>query len=183
MDTISTGSPASAHDWPWMNTSLSPDERVALLLAQMTLEEKVGMVHGKSNDAYSMASIARLGIPALTMADGPAGINEGQATALPAPIGLAATWDLAAAQQYGELLGREAEATGHNVFLGACMDIARVPAYGRLFEAFGEDPILTGQMVVRSIQSVQRHHIVATAKHYNVNAREENRLQVDAQLD
>ncbi len=183
MDNMSTGSSASAHDRPWLNTSLSADERAALMLAQMTLEEKVGMVHGKSNDAYSMAPIARLGIPALTMADGPAGINEGQATALPAPIGLAATWDLAAAQQYGELLGREAEATGHNVFLGACLDIARVPVYGRLFEALGEDPILTGQMAVCSIQSVQRHPIVATAKHYNMNAQEENRLEVDAQLD
>src|SRR5258708_3157495 len=183
MDTISTGSPASAHDWPWMNTSLSPDERVALLLAQMTLEEKVGMVHGKSNDAYATAPIARLGIPALTMTDGPAGITLGQATALPAPIGLAATWDLAAAEQYGELLGREAEATGHNVFLGSCLDMARVPVYGRLFEALGEDPILTGLMAVRSIQSVQRHPIVATAKHYNVNSQEENRMVIDAQLD
>src|SRR5438034_1098607 len=183
MDTTSTGSPASVHDWPWMNTSLSPDERAALLLAQLTLEEKVGMVHGKSNDAYYMEPVSRLGIPALTMTDGPSGINEGQATALPAPIGLAATGDLAAAEQYGELVGREAEATGHNVFLGACLDIARVPVYGRMFEALGEDPILTGQMTVRSIQSVQRRHIVATAKHYNVNTQEENRLQVDAQLD
>jgi beta-glucosidase len=166
-----------------MNASLSPDERAALVLAELTLEEKIGMIHGKSNGAYAMAAIARLGIPALTMTDGPAGINEGKATALPAPIGLAATWDLAAAEQYGELLGRETGATGHNVFLGACMDIARVPVYGRLFEAFGEDPILTGQMVVRSIQSIQRHHIVATAKHYNANTQEENRLQVDAQLD
>src|SRR5207244_4892483 len=122
-----------------------------------------------------------LGIPALTMADGPAGINEGKATALPAPIGLAATWDLAAAQQYGELLGSEAEATGHNVFLGACLDIARVPVYGRLFEALGEAPILTGQMAVRSIQSIQRRPIVATAKHYNVNAQEENGFDVDGQ--
>ena len=153
------------------------------MLAQLTLEEKISMVHGKSNDAYAMAAIARLGIPALAMADGPAGINEGKATALPAPIGLAATWDLAAAEQYGELLGRETEATGHNVFLGACMDIARLPVYGRLFEALGEDPILTGQMAVRSIQGVQHHPIVATAKHYNVNAQEENRLEVDAQLD
>jgi beta-glucosidase len=80
-------------------------------------------------------------------------------------------------------LGREAEATGHNVFLGACLDIARVPVYGRLFEALGEDPILTGQMAVRSIQGVQRRPIVATAKHYNVNTQEENRLEVDAQLD
>jgi len=183
MENKSTGSPASAHDRSWMNTSLSPDERAALVLAQLTLEEKISMVHGKSNDAYAMAAIARLDIPALAMADGPAGINEGKATALPAPIGLAATWDLAAAEQYGELLGRETEATGHNVFLGSCMDIARVPIYGRLFEALGEDPILTGQMAVRSIQSVQRHPIVATAKHYNVNAQEENRLVIDARLD
>jgi beta-glucosidase len=166
-----------------MNTLLSPAERATLLLAQMTLEEKVGMVHGKSNDTYSIAPIPRLGIPALTMTDGPAGITAGKATALPAPIGLAATWDLAAAQQYGELLGREAEATGHNVFLGSCLDIARIPTYGRLFEALGEDPILTGQMAVRSIQSDQHHSMVATAKHYNVNTQAENRLEVDAQLD
>ncbi len=185
MDTTNTGSPASAHNRPWLSTSLSPDERAALLLAQMTLEEKVDMVHGESGgpSGYYIAPLPRLGIPALTMTDGPAGINVGKATALPAPIGLAATWDLAAAQQYGELLGCEAEATGHNVFLGSCLDIARVPVYGRLFEALGEDPILTGQMAVRSIQSVQRHPIVATAKHYNVNTQEENRLEVDAQLD
>lgn len=183
MDNTSTGSPASANDRPWLNTSLSPDERAALLLAQMSLEEKISMVHGVSNDAYYIAPIARLGIPALTMTDGPAGINVGKATSLPAPIGLAATWDLAAAEQYGELLGREAEATGHNVFLGSCLDIARIPMYGRLFEALGEDPILTGKMAVRSIQSVQRYPIVATAKHYNVNTQEENRFNVDTQLD
>src|SRR5947208_10627036 len=166
MDNTSTGSPASVHERPWLNTSLSPDERAALLLTQLTLEEKVGMVHGKSNEAYAMPAITRLGIPALTMTDGPAGINEGQATSLPAPIGLAATWDLAAAERYGELLASEAQATGHNVFLAPCLDLARVPAYGRLVEAFGEDPILTGQMAVRCIHSVQRHHVVATAKHY-----------------
>ena len=162
MDT-STHPTTSAHDRPWLNTSLSPDERAALLLAQMTLEEKIGMVHGKSNDAYYIAPISRLGIPALPMTDGPAGINVVQATSLPAPIALAATWDLAAAGQYGELLGSEAEATGHNVFLAPCLDIARVPVYGRLFEALGEDPILTGQMAVHSIQSIQRRPMVATA--------------------
>ncbi len=183
MENKSTGSPASGHDRSWMNTSLSPDARAALVLAQLTLEEKISMVHGKSNDAYAMAAVPRLGIPPLTMTDGPAGINVGQATSLPAPIGLAATWDLASAEQYGELLASEAQATGHNVFLAPCLDLARVPAYGRLFEAFGEDPILTGQMAVRSIQSVQRHHIVATAKHYNVNTQDENRFVVDAQVD
>src|SRR5205823_2139777 len=183
MDNSSTDSPTSAENRPWLNTSLSPDERAALLLAQLMLEEKIGMVHGKSSEAYTMKPVSRLGIPALIMADGPAGINEGRATAFPAPIGLAATWDLAAAQQYGELLGRETEITGHNVFLGSCMDIARVPVYGRMFEALGEDPILTGHMAVCSIQGVQSHPVIATAKHYNMNTQEENRLEVDAQLD
>src|ERR1700676_1339618 len=90
---------ASAHDWPWMNTTLPPVERTALLLAQMTLEEKVDLLNEKSSTAMPGS---RLGIPVLSMADGPAGIridrdrrdvNEGKATSLPAPIALAATWD------------------------------------------------------------------------------------------
>jgi beta-glucosidase len=183
MENMNTGSPVSADDWPWMNTSLLPDERAALLLVQMTMEEKVALVHGRSNDTYSTAPIPRLGIPALAMTDGPAGVTVGKTTALPAPIALAATWDLAVAELYGEILGRETEATGHNVFLGSCLDIARVPTYGRLFEALGEDPILTGKMIASSIQSIQRHPVVATVKHYNVNTQDENRLEIDAQVD
>src|SRR2546426_2284986 len=100
MDETSTNLPASAHDRSWLNTSLPPDERAALLLAQMTLEEKVGMVHGEpgGSSGYYIAPIPQLGVPALTMTDGPAGVNVGNATSLPAPIGLAATWDLTAAQ-------------------------------------------------------------------------------------
>ncbi len=185
MDNMSSHSPASGHkhDWPWMNTSLPPDERAKLLLEQMTLEEKISMVHGRSNDSYSTVAQPRLGIPALNMVDGPAGITAGNATALPAPIGLAATWDFGVAELYGEVLGEEAEATGHNVFLGSCLDIARVPIYGRLFEALGEDPLLTGQLAVRSIQSIQRHPVIATAKHYNMNTQDEHRFETDAQLD
>ncbi len=188
MENTSTGS-APAHDWPWMNTSLSPDERAALLLARMTLEEKVDMLSEKSGAGLPSS---RLGIPALTFADGPAGIridrnrrdvNEGKATSPPAPIALAATWDLAAAQQYGDLVGLEAWATGHNVLFGPGLDIVRIPIFGRLFESLGEDPVLTGQMAARYIQGVQRHPVIATAKHYNVNAQEENRLEVDAHLD
>ena len=70
MDNTSTGPTTSAHDRPWLNTSLSPNERAALLLAQMTLEEKISMVHGVSNDTYSTAPISRLGIPALPMTTG-----------------------------------------------------------------------------------------------------------------
>jgi len=172
-----------------MDTALSPDERATLLLTQMTLEEKVDMLSEKSGAGLPPS---RLGIPPLTFADGPAGVridrgrrdvNEGKATAPPAPIALAAAWDLPAAQQYGDMLGQEAWRTGHNVLFGPGMDIARVPVFGRLFESLGEDPVLTGQMAARYVQGIQGHPVIATAKHYNVNAQEENRLEVDAQLD
>ena len=188
MENTSTPSP-SAQGWPWMSTLLSPDERADLLLAQMTLVEKIDMLSEKSGAGLSPS---RLGIPTLTFADGPAGVridrnrrdvNEGKATSPPAPIALAATWDLAAAQQYGDLLGLEAWSTGHNVLFGPGLDIARVPVFGRLFESLGEDPVLTGQMAARFVQGIQGHPVIATAKHYDVNAQEENRLEVDAQLD
>src|SRR2546423_2438713 len=172
-----------------MDTALSANERATLLLAQMTLEEKVDILSEKSGAGLPLS---RLGIPTLTFADGPAGVridrsrrdvNEGKATAPPAPIALAATWDLLAAQQYGDMLGREAWSTGHNVLFGPGMDIARIPFFGRLFESLGEDPVLSGQMAARYIQGVQGHPVIATAKHYNVNAQEENRLEVNAQLD
>src|SRR5260370_15238739 len=172
-----------------MSTSLSPDERDDLLLAQMTVVEKIDMLSEKSGAGLSPS---RLGIPTLTFADGPAGVridrnrrdvNEGKATSPPAPIALAATWELVAAQQYGDLLGLEAWSTGHNVLFGPGLDITRIPYYGRMFESLGEDPVLTGQMATCYIQGVQSHPVIATAKHYNVNAQEENRLEVDAQLD
>src|SRR5258708_24820560 len=183
MNNPSTGSSASAQNLFWMNTALSPNERANLLLAQMTLDEKIEMVHGELPAPYGFykAPIPRLGIPALTMADGPAGIrvarqdvNEGKATALPAPIGLAATWDLMAAKQYGDLLGHEAWATGHNVVLGPELDLARILGFGRLFEAFGEDPRLSGQMAGRYIQGIQGHPVVATPSPNQMNPPEEN---------
>lgn len=171
-----------------MNTALSPEERAALLIAEMTLEEKIEMLHERSGAEIPPS---RLGIPTLTLTDGPAGIridrrrdvNEGRATAPPTPIALAATWNTDAAHQYGKLLGLEAWSTGNNVLFGPGLDIARVPFYGRLFESLGEDPLLTGLMATHSIQGIQRHAVVATAKHYNVNAQEEHRLIMNALLD
>lgn len=181
----------SAQDAPWMKASLLPDERATLILNQMTLAEKIAMVHGEYGPyGFYNTSIPRLGIPALTMADGPAGIhvsnaavNEGKATAFPAPIALAATWDIASAEQYGDLIGNEAVATGHNVFLGPGLDIARVPVFGRLFEALGEDPRLTGQLAAGYIRGVQSHPLVACAKHYNMNTQEQQRMGIDAHVD
>jgi beta-glucosidase len=119
------------------NESTAVDEQVEALLGQFTLEQKIDLVTG---------DIEVPGIPRLTMADGPAGVRvsnaemiEGklqfgqgpdQATAMPAPLALAATWDPDLARQYGDVLGAEAFATGYNVLLTPAVDIARAPLGG-----------------------------------------------------
>jgi beta-glucosidase len=188
MEHASTPS-TSVQDRPWMNRSLPSDKRANLLLSQMTLEEKIDMLSEKG-EAGGIPS--RLGIPVLTFTDGPAGVrinrsrhdvNEGKATALPAPIALAATWNRQTAQRYGDVIGLEAWSTGHNVLFGPGLDIVRIPFFGRMFESMGEDPVLTGLMATYYIQGLQRHAVLATAKHYNVNAQEEHRLEADVHID
>ena len=123
----------------WWDESGPDTRRARALLRQMTLDEKVDMLHGELNNFYGFYNgpIERLGIPALTMADGPAGVrianpdvNDQEATQLPAPIALAATWDTALAEQYGQVAGDEAFRTGHNVLLSPAVDIARVAQAG-----------------------------------------------------
>jgi len=172
-------SPASAA------TEGSPEERAQALLIQMTLEEKVEMLEGDLNNFYGFynAPIERLGIPALTMADGPAGvrianpeINEKRATSLPAPIALAATFNTDAATRFGDVIGDEAFKTTHNVSLGTAVDIARLGQAGRTFEGYGEDPLLSGALAGAQIDAIQQHPVVADIKHYNAYNQEEDRL-------
>ena len=176
-------------DW---RTSPEVDQRVDHLLARMTLEEKVDLVTGDQDFGYAFynAPIERVGIPALTMADGPAGarvnntsVNGGRNTALPAPIALAATWEPALAERYGDVLGAEAFATGHNVQLAPAVDIARAPRGGRTFESFGEDPLLQARMVVPEIHGIQAHPVQATIKHFIANNQEHRRFTVDVRVD
>ncbi|WP_269748002.1 glycoside hydrolase family 3 C-terminal domain-containing protein [Agromyces laixinhei] len=143
------------------------------------------MLEGELNNFYGFynAPIERLGIPALTMADGPAGvriahpgINEKRATSLPAPIALAATFDLGAAARYGDVIGDEAFKTTHNVSLGTAVDIARVGQAGRAFEGYGEDPLLAGKVAASQINAIQEHPVMADIKHYAAYNQEEDRL-------
>jgi beta-glucosidase len=175
-----------------MDVSASPDVRANRLLSDMTLEEKIDMATGEYCLLYGFynAPIARLGIPALTMTDGPAGIripyqrvNDGRATLLPAPIGLAATWDPDLAAEQGDVLGSEAFATGHNVLLGPTIDLARLPLAGRTFESFGEDPLLASRIAVPMIQAIQQHPVLATVKHYSTYTQETDRWAVDERVD
>jgi beta-glucosidase len=173
---------AFANDW---SESLSAQRRAEELLSQMTLDEKIDMLHGEVSNLYGFynAPIERLGIPALTMADGPAGVrvanpevNEGTGTALPAPIALAAGWSGDLAEEFGRTAGNEAFTTGHNVFLSPAADIFRDPRAGRGFEAFGEDPLLSGVMASRQIVGTQANPVLADIKHLSAYNQETNRL-------
>lgn len=175
---------------PWMESSLSAKERTELLLEKMTLEEKVTFVTGNLNNYYGFynESMESLGIPALTMADGPAGVRianpdvqEKKSTALPAPIALAATWDTKAAETYGELLGNEAFNTTHNVVLGPGLDIARFPWGERNFESLGEDQLLQSKLAVPYVNGIQSYPVMATAKHFLLNNQETDRFTIDSQ--
>jgi beta-glucosidase len=158
----------------------------------MTLEEKIDLATGERCLVYGYynAPNDRLGIPALTMTDGPAGIripyqrvNGGRATQLPAPLALAASWDVALAAAHGEVLGSEALATGHNVLLGPTLDVARNPLAGRTFEGLGEDPLLVSRFAVPLIQGIQKYPVLASAKHWAMYGREDDRWSVDARID
>jgi beta-glucosidase len=180
---------------PWMNKSLSPDERADLVLAQMTFEEKIQMVHGagmffigptdpslvRSNGGGGFVpGIERLGIPDLNMDDSSVGVGGGArkgrySTALPSTLALASSWDPKLAREYGDLIGRELSAQGYNVSLGGGVDIMREPRNGRNFEYQGEDPILAGNMDAELIQGIQEQGVVGDIKHYALNDSETGR--------
>ena len=168
------------------------EERVEALLGQMTIDEKIAYVTGEVNWNYGFyaRALERLGLPAIQMADGPAGVrinkgdvHAGTATMLPAPIALAATWEPETARTYGTIVGAECRATDHNVSLGPAVDIARVPVGGRTFESYGEDPVLTSRIGVAFVQGVQAQGVQACAKHYAINNQEDHRSSVNAVID
>jgi beta-glucosidase len=160
----------------------SVEERVNELIGLMTLEEKASFVHGET--AMSLRAIPRLGIPALQLADGPLGIRAGSpATAFPAPIALAASWDTNLAWRFGEAIGKEFRNKGRQVWLGPGMNIIRLPQCGRNFEYYSEDPYLASRMAVAAVQGAQSQRVVACAKHYAGNNQEQDRGYVSVEVD
>jgi beta-glucosidase len=165
--------------------SQSIEQRVDALIQQLTLEEKIQMLHGARRRGYIgyVPGIPRLGIPELALTDGPAGVRHGPGTAFPAPVALAATWDRTLAHDYGVALGAETKAKGQNVLLGPMVNIVRVPEGGRNFETFGEDPYLTAQLAVAEIRGIQSQSVLAQVKHYAANNQEKQRHTVSADVD
>ena len=167
------------------------DARARQIVAQMTLDEKIAQLHGikDKNNFRVVPGLPRLGIPALTVANGPAGVgpagpgHQGKATALLAPIALAATWDIDAARTDGELAGSEAAALGNLLLESPDINIARTPHNGRTFEGFGEDPFLAGQLAAPNVQGIQSQGVIANVKHYDANNQEQNRHKVNEIID
>jgi beta-glucosidase len=163
----------------------SDEERLDALIARMTLEEKIQMVHGERRRGFIgyVPPIPRLGVPEIALTDGPAGVRHGPGTAFPAPVALAATWDRALAEEYGAALGAETKGKGHNVLLGPMVNIVRVPEGGRNFETFGEDPYLAAELSSREIKGIQSQGVIAEVKHYAANNQEKERRTVSAEID
>jgi beta-glucosidase len=188
---------------PWMNKALSPDERADLVIGQMTLDEKIQMVHGtgwgvlragapispRSNfGAGFMAGIDRLGIPDINLADSAVGIRMAAyqsryATLLPSTLGAAASWDPDGALLYGSVIGRELRAQGFNMTIGGGVDITREPRNGRNFEYAGEDPLLAGTMTGNVEKGVLSQQVMNDIKHYAFNDQETGRTIVNVLLD
>ena len=184
---------------PWMNASLSPDERADLVIKEMTLDEKVALLHGigmptdepvnlinaPSNRGVGYAvGVPRLGIPGIDMSDAAygvrsSGVNGRYSTALPANVAAAASWDTDAAFAYGALIGHELRAQGYNMSLGGGTNLTREPRNGRTFEYLGEDPVLAGTLVAKLIQGTQSEHVIGDIKHYAFNDQESGRNAVD----
>jgi beta-glucosidase len=161
--------------------SITGDVRVDSLLRQMTLDEKIAMIHGAGEDAATnqgeagyLPGIRRLGIPPMRFADGPPGVlTREPAMALTSTMGLAATFSREDAKENGAVIGREAKARGVSVALQPFINIDRDFAYGRGYNTFGEDPFLTGEMGAAEIQGIQQQGVMAQAKHfigYDTNA-------------
>ena len=182
-----------------MNTQLSPDERADMVLKEMTLDEKIDLLHGQGmpgwgkprpNDYLSnggagfVLGVPRLGIPIIQMSDAAYGLrwsaqNGRYSTALPSNLASAASWDPQAACEYGALVGRELRAQGYNMTLGGGVNLTRDPRNGRTFEYLGEDPILAGILVGNRIKCEQAEHVIGDIKHYALNNQESGRTEVN----
>ena len=188
---------------PWRNQTLSPDERADMVLGQMTLDEKIQMVHGtgwgvlragspipaRSNfGAGFMPGIDRLGIPDINLADSAVGIRMAAyqsryATLLPSTLAAASSWDTDAAFLYGSVIGRELRDQGSNMTIGGGVNIMREPRNGRNFEYAGEDPLLAGTMTGNLEKGVFSQHVMNDIKHYALNDQETGRTVVNVLLD
>ncbi len=187
---VSCSGPKSPQDVLTVN-----DRKIDKIIAQMTLEEKVEMLHSKTN--MSSEGVPRLGIQDIKYADGPFGIREegvpngfqsagwvtDSATYFPTGSALAATWSEELALKYGHGMGKEARVRGKDVILGPAINIQRLPVGGRTYEYLSEDPFLAARLAANYVKGVQEEGTAACIKHFALNNQETNRGSVNVIAD
>ncbi len=167
--------------------------KIKALVKQLTLEEKVNMIHASSS--FTSGGVPRLGIPEIVTSDGPHGVRPehgrdwqldnnslDSGTYLPTGNCLAATWNPKLGYAFGAVLGSEARFRGKNIILGPGINIVRSPLNGRNFEYQSEDPFLVSKMVVGYITGVQDQGVSACVKHYAANNQESKRFTINVQM-
>lgn len=176
-------------------TDEETEARIDELISQMTLDEKVSLIH--ANSKFAVAGIERLGIPEWWLSDGPHGVREeierhswspagwttDSSTYFPTLTALGATWNINLACEYGKALGQQARFRKKDVLLGPGVNIMRTPLCGRNFEYMGEDPYLISKMIVNYIKGVQAQDVAACVKHYALNNQEIERDRIDVKVD
>lgn len=173
-----------------MSTTLKIEQRVEELLKQLTLNEKVALLSGQ--DIWNSMPVKRLGIPSITMTDGPHGVRAtapesgrklGAVTAFPTGISMGAAWNPELVEQVGQALGEETRAMDCDILLGPCVNIVRDPRGGRNFETFSEDPFLSGKTAVSYINGVQSRGVGTSLKHFAANNYEIERNRASSNVD
>jgi beta-glucosidase len=188
--------------YPWSDATLSPDQRADMVIKEMTLDEKIQLLHGlgwqvlfmpqESGPATRAVStlgfipgVPRLGVPDLQMTDCVEGVSgaggKGRyATALPSAETMAAAWDPALSYEIGTMIGHEVRAMGFNMSLGSGINMIREPRDGRTFEYKGEDPLLAGTLAGQELKAEKALHLITDVKHYAVNDQDSGRIVVNA---
>ena len=159
------------------------------LVARMTVEEQALLLSG--DGWWRTHGIERLGLPAITVSDGPHGLRKLQglfggsvpATCFPTAPAMAATWNVGLVREVGAALGREAQAADVQIILGPGINIKRSPLGGRNFEYFSEDPLLSGRIAVAYIDGVQSQGVGTSLKHFAVNSQETQRMATSSDID
>lgn len=169
------------------------EKRIEKLIKKMTLEEKVGLLHG--NSKFYVAGVERLGIPEWSLSDGPHGVRaeinrhdwayagwtNDSASYFPTGTAFAAAWNPELAYRRGEVLGEEARWRKKDVLLGPGVNIIRSPLCGRNFEYMSEDPYMNSVLAVAYIKGLQSRDVACSVKHFAVNNQETNRMTVDVE--
>ena len=163
-------------------------------LDMMTLKEKVAAMSGNNffllllKDrkfgvrSYPGGGVKRLGITPFLLTDGPRGVIIPGSTCFPVSMARGASWDLLLEEKIGEVIGKEARAQGASLFGGVCINLLRHPGWGRAQETYGEDPFQLGEFGAALVRGVQKHNVMATAKHYTANSIEHSRYKVNIQI-